>query len=85
MDVCLKVTNVFDYGHGIKIKADWWNMAYVESFPLGFGYTHRVNLAKYNDDKSMKKSNKSYIGDWEILLGEPPLCIRYGNWKDIKE
>lgn len=79
LDMCLKVTNWFDYGDGIAIKAEWWNMGFVNSFPLGYGYNKRLNLSKTLIGVG-GKAHKGYIKDWEMLSGEEVSCLRNGNW-----
>ena len=84
LDVCLRVTNAFDYGHGLEIKASWWNMAFVNSYPIGHGYGKRINFKKDKDRES--KALKQWVGDWEILrTPSPPACLRDGKWAEMEQ
>lgn len=77
MDVCLYVTKVFDYGHGLRIKGMWWNMAFETSYPIG--YTVSLNFKK--DASEVSNTPKLPLSDWQILRSWPtPECVRYGNW-----
>jgi hypothetical protein len=79
LDICLKLTHVFDYGHGYEIKADIWNMAFVESYPLG--EKMRLNIAK--DEKDIKIGRNTHMSEWLILRGNSTMdkCYRYSKWE----
>lgn len=79
LDVCLLITHCFDYGHGLSLKGEWWNMGYAASWPLGI--SKRLNLAKEIEHKG-GKAKKGCIKEWEVLNGQS-VCLRKGEWVSL--
>lgn len=80
MDICLYITDAFDYGHGVRVKVDVWNMAFVESFNTGQKLI--LNIAKKDKDIKPSSGRLTDFSQWEMLSG-PQLvdqCYRYSQW-----
>lgn len=73
MDVCFEVTWSLDVGHKIKLKGNWWNMAYVNSFELFRGYKpSKIDIRKED------------LKDWKQTRNRPPLaCLRDCDWQPL--
>ena len=78
LDVCLEVRDVFDYGHGLKIRGVWWNMGFVESYSMGITVT--LNVAKNSTD--IASYRRTDISQWQVLSHESFLdsCFRNSKW-----
>lgn len=81
LDTCLRIKSCFDYGHGYEIKAEVWNMAFVESFPLGI--TLRVNIAKKPEDIKEASGRLTALNEWNILVDHNIKLFRNGQWRKL--
>lgn len=73
MDVCFDVKKSFDVGHKVKLKGDWWNMAFVKSYNIFPGYKPSNVEIRQEDYK-----------DWEFLTNPQSVtCFRNGSWRPI--
>lgn len=81
LDICLEILSVFDYGHGYKIKTKIWNMAYVDSYPIG--QNMQLNIAKDPKDIKSSAGRNTSMKEWQILRGVAILdrCYRYSKWE----
>lgn len=80
MDVCLLVTDAFDYGHGVKVKGTWWNLGQNTSYPIGIKAV--INIAKKEADIKPQSGRRTHIKQWGILAPEcrTDACYRYSRW-----
>lgn len=83
LDICLKLIDVFDYGHGYKLKTEVWNMGFVESFNTG--QKRQLNLAKKPEDIKDKAGRYTSQDEYLVLQGHGlnEKCYRYGTWGEI--
>lgn len=82
MDVCIKVINCFDYGHGVTVTGQWWNLGQVNSFPINPRGVRdiRLNIAKH--PKDLKKGRSTLLKDWlSASIGSDDLSLRNANWR----
>ncbi len=82
LDIYLRLVKVFDYGHGYEIKAEVWNMAYIESYNTGEKI--RLNMAKDQKDLKAKAGRNTHLGEWLIARPSDITCQRYAEWRKIK-
>lgn len=82
IDVCIYVKKAYDYGHGMEIKAVWWNMGFTKSYCIG--YRQRLNIAK--NKTYLSKQRRTAIQDWEFLATRDQLfdCLRHAPWQEVK-
>lgn len=84
MDVCLKVQKCYDYGHGVAVVGVWYNLAFENTFSIGF--TASINIAKTEEDIKPESNRKTSFKEWEMLdrscLADE--CYRYSRWKEIQ-
>jgi hypothetical protein len=73
MDVCFEVKKSFDVGHKVKLKGNWWNMAFVKSFDIFHGCRpSNIEIRKEN------------YGEWEYCTNPQSVdCLRNAQWKSI--
>lgn len=82
MDICLEIKSCHDYGHGIEIKVEAWNMGFVDSFPLGIKF--RVNIAKTEKDIKESSGRNTQLSEWQRLSDRTAKCFRNCEWIDLR-
>lgn len=69
-DVCFQVEKVFELPHKLKIKGNWINQGFTNSWIL----IQRKNIIILKEDYK----------DWEYCLNSNDhSCLRYCDWKSI--
>lgn len=67
MDVCFEVTHMYFNQHRqwLTVRGRWWNMGYVESWPLASGMIY------------IKKED---ISNWKMCNDLDSDCLRHDKW-----
>lgn len=71
MDVCFLVHKTFILPHKVKLKGEWINMGFVESYNIG--------------EKQNIELMKEEIANWEVCLDQYPKCYRYAAWRSLAD
>lgn len=81
LDVCIEVTSVYDYGHGLRIRGNWWNIGFVDSQPINCSVS--LNIAKNVDD--IKSYRSTDLSQWLMLSYESftDQCFRNSKWINL--
>lgn len=69
LDVCVKVTKWHPYGDDIQVEGEFYNMGYVQSWPLGMTKKFKINASKLNE--------------WDVLASGTEECLRHGKWVSL--
>lgn len=83
LDICLEITNCFDYGHGYDLKVNIWNMGFVNSYHTG--QKMRLNIAKLPQDIKETAERNTSCDEWQVLRGPSLMdqCYRNSKWMEI--
>lgn len=72
-DVCIQVFKTFYIPEKkcLEIKGSWWNMAYIQSFPIGISFKKKIPINEL-------KENWLYTD--EIID-----CLRNATWREYEK
>lgn len=68
-DIALAVEKVYDFDHKWKVKGDWINQGFVDTYPLGIKAKIVIPAEK--------------LSEWLICKNPNAQCIRYEEWKPL--
>jgi hypothetical protein len=72
MDVAFRVQKTqgpFGSSQKYKLKGEWINMGFVQSYAIGI--VNKIEL------------NREALSQWELCLESEPQCIRHSQWKAL--